>query len=152
MKCWCRSEQAKWTLSERTSARVTLQIGTERRTYELSRESFEGMTSPLMDRTRRLTEEALQEAGMTWTGCRGVLLVGGSTRMPMVREYVTKMAGQPPRTGVNVDEVVALGAAIQASREVGESASDATPQYTLGGKRTITDVNVAQPGRGGRER
>lgn len=136
-----RSEQAKWTLSERTSARVTLQIGTERRTYELSRESFEGMTSPLMDRTRRLTEEALGEAGTSWEKLSSVLLVGGSTRMPMVREYVTRMAGQPARTGVNVDEVVALGAAIQASREVGESASDATPQYTLGGKRTIIDVN-----------
>jgi molecular chaperone DnaK (HSP70) len=51
------------------------------------------------------------------------------------------MAGQPPRTGVNVDEVVALGAAIQASREVGETASDATPQFTLAAKRKITDVN-----------
>ncbi|MGH2031956.1 Hsp70 family protein, partial [Acinetobacter baumannii] len=89
-------------------------LGSERRGYELTRAEFEGMTSPLMDRTRRLTEEALEEAQLDWKRLTGVLLVGGSTRMPMVRQYVSQMAGQPPRAGVNVDEVVALGAAIQA--------------------------------------
>ena len=57
-----RSEQAKWALSERTSTRITLQLGTERRSFELARSEFEAMTFPLMDRTRRLTEEALGEA------------------------------------------------------------------------------------------
>lgn len=128
-----RSEQVKWTLSERTSARVTLQVGAERRSYELSRSDFEAMTFPLMDRTRSLTEEALAEAGLGWSGLGGVLLVGGSTRMPMVRSYVTRMAGAPPRAGVNVDEVVALGAAIQAALDEGVDATDATPQFTLGG-------------------
>jgi molecular chaperone DnaK len=135
-----RSEQAKWTLSERNSTRITLQLGTERRSYELTRTEFEGMTFPLMDRTRRLTEEALEEAKLSWKGLTGVLLVGGSTRMPMVRQYVTQMAGQPPRAGVNVDEVVALGAAIQAAMEVGLSAGDATPQFTLAGARRVQDV------------
>src|SRR5581483_11710837 len=51
------SERAKWALSERTATRISLQLGTERRTYEPSRGEFEGMTFPLMDRTRRLTEE-----------------------------------------------------------------------------------------------
>ena len=74
-----------------------------------ARADFEAMTFPLMDRTRRLTEEALGEADLNWSRLDGVLLVGGSTRMPMVRNYVTQMAGKPPRTGVNVDEVVALG-------------------------------------------
>ncbi len=129
-----RSEQAKWALSDRASTRVTLQLGSERRTYELSRDEFESMTFPLMDRTRTLTEEALSEAKLDWKGLTGVLLVGGSTRMPMVRSYVTKMAGVPPRAGVNVDEVVALGAVIQASMEEGLDASDATPKFTLGGK------------------
>ena len=92
---------------------------------------FEAMTLPLMDRTRRLTEEALGEAGLTWPKLDGVLLVGGSTRMPMVRSYVSQMAGKPPRAGVNVDEVVALGAAIQAAIEVGQSIADATPRFTL---------------------
>ncbi len=127
-----RSEQAKWTLSERSAARITLQLGSDRRTFELTRTEFENLTFPLMERTRRLTEEALGEAGLTWPRLDGVLLVGGSTRMPMVRSYVSRMSGKPPRAGVNVDEVVALGAAIQAAIEVGEPIGDAVPQFTLG--------------------
>ena len=126
-----RSEQAKWALSERSATRITLQLGSERRTFELARAEFEAMTMPLMDRTRRLTEEALGEAGLSWPKLDGVLLVGGSTRMPMVRSYVTQMAGKAPRAGVNVDEVVALGAAMQAAIEVGQSIADATPRFTL---------------------
>jgi molecular chaperone DnaK len=132
------AEQAKWSLSERTSARITLQIEKQRKTYELSRTEFEAMTFALMDRTRRLTEEALEEAGLTWKGLSGVLLVGGSTRMPMVRSYVKEMAGQDPRAGVNVDEVVALGAAIQAGIEAGEATSDAVPKFTLGGSKNVS--------------
>src|SRR5262249_10072955 len=98
---------------------------------ELARSEFEAMTFPLMDRTRRLTEEALAEAKLGWPQLDGVLLVGGSTRMPMVRSYVSQMAGKPPRTGVNVDEVVALGAAIQAAIEVGQKIADAVPRFTL---------------------
>jgi len=138
-----RSEQAKWTLSERTSARVTLQLGAQRKTFEITRDEFEAMTAPLMDRTRRLTEEALGEAGLDWPRVDGVLLVGGSTRMPMVRAYVAEMAGKPPRAGVNVDEVVALGAAVQAAIEVGEDVADARPRFTLGASpppRKVVDV------------
>ena len=127
-----RSEQAKWTLSERSTTRITLQLGKERQSYELSRAEFEAMTFPLMDRTRRLTEEALAEARLDWKSLDGVLLVGGSTRMPMVRSYVTEMAGKPPRTGVNVDEVVALGAVIQAATLEGQTIADALPRFTLG--------------------
>jgi len=135
-----RSEQAKWALSDRASTRITLQLGTERRSYELSRAEFESLTFPLMDRTRRLTEEALEEAKARWKDLAGVLLVGGSTRMPMVRSYVTQMAGAPPRTGVNVDEVVALGAAIQAAMEVGADTTDAKPQFRLAGAARVRDV------------
>ena len=136
-----RSEQAKWSLSERTSTRITLQLGTERRSFELARSEFEAMTFPLMDRTRRLTEEALVEAELTWPRLDGVLLVGGSTRMPMVRAYVSQMAGKSPRTGVNVDEVVALGAAIQAAIEVGEKIGDAVPRFTLSASGPQAAVN-----------
>src|SRR3954453_17831641 len=135
-----RSEQAKWTLSERTTTRITLQLGTERRSYELTRAEFESMTFPLLDRTRSLTEEALAEASMSWKDLSGVLLVGGSTRMPMVRSYVTEMSGAAPRAGVNVDEVVALGAAIQAAMEVGQGAESAAIGFTLAGARRVQDV------------
>jgi len=138
-----RSEQAKWALSDRTSTRVTLQLGRERRTYELTRAEFEGMCHPLMERTRRLTEEALGEAGLDWPSLGGVLLVGGSTRMPMVRAYVTGMAGAAPRAGVNVDEVVALGAAAQAAIEEGDATPGGAgpgPRFTLPGARRVRDV------------
>ena len=135
-----RSEQAKWALSDRNATRITLQVGAERRSYELTRAEFESMTFPLMDRTRTLTEEALGEAKRSWGDLSGVLLVGGSTRMPMVRSYVTRMAGAPPRAGVNVDEVVALGAAIQAAMDEGQETSDATPRFSLPGARRVIDV------------
>jgi molecular chaperone DnaK len=135
-----RSEQAKWALSERSATRITLQLGDERRGYELTRAEFESMTFPLMDRTRRLTEEALDEAKLAWKDLGGVLLVGGSTRMPMVRAFVTQMAGAPPRSGVNVDEVVALGAVIQGAVEEGLETSDASPQFRLAGARRVHDV------------
>jgi molecular chaperone DnaK (HSP70)/uncharacterized protein YegL len=141
-----RSEQAKWQLSERSSTRVTLQLGSERRSFELTREEFEGMTFPLMDRTRKLTEEALEEAGLRWPDLTGVLLVGGSTRMPMVRRYVTEMSGQPPKAGVNVDEVVALGAVIRAAMLEGEATADARPKFTLGGS-TTPHFTLTGPGR-----
>lgn len=135
-----RSEQAKWTLSERTATRVTLQLGTERRTYELTRQEFEIMTSSLLDRTKLLTEEALAAAELRWSDLAGVLLVGGSTRMPMVRSFVALMSGKPPRVGVNVDEAVALGAAIQAALEAGIEPGDARPKLTLVGSKRIHDV------------
>ncbi len=134
------AEGAKWTLSERTAARITLQIGTVRKSYELARAEFEAMTYPLMDRTRRLTEEAVAEARLDWSGIAGVLLVGGSTRMPMVRQFVRHMSGRDPRAGVNVDEVVALGAAVQAAIEEGREATDATPRFSLAGARRVSDV------------
>src|SRR5262249_53851083 len=99
------------------------------------------------ERTRRLTEEALAEAGLSWPKLDGVLLVGGSTRMPMVRSYVSQMSGKPPRSGVNVDEVVALGSAIQAAMEVGEPIGDAVPQFTLGASRSPTGPAPFAPAR-----
>ena len=135
------AEAAKWTLSERANTRVTLQFGSNRRSFDLARTEFEAMTFPLMDRTRRLTEEALAEARLSWDKLSTVLLVGGSTRMPMVRSYVKKMSGRDPKAGINVDEVVALGAAIQAATEAGESIGDAVPKFSLGGGgRRVSDV------------
>jgi molecular chaperone DnaK len=134
------AEGAKWGLSERASTRITLQFGSVRKSYELTRAEFEAMTFSLMDRTRRLTEEAIEEANQTWDRIAGVLLVGGSTRMPMVRQFVKRMSGRDPRAGVNVDEVVALGASVQASLEEGKSSTDATPTFSLGGARRVIDV------------
>ena len=89
---------------------MTIQHGELRETFEITRGEFERLTADLMERTQLLCEEVLGNVGMSWDQLTGVLLVGGSTRMPMVHEYVRRMSGKPPALGVNVDEVVALGA------------------------------------------
>ena len=81
---------------------------------KLSRSKFEQMTEDLLDRCRRPFEAALKDAGMDAGKLNEVVLVGGSSRMPMVQELVRKLTnGKEPNKGVNPDEVVAIGAAIQ---------------------------------------
>ncbi|MBM3690337.1 MAG: molecular chaperone DnaK [Actinobacteria bacterium] len=80
----------------------------------LSRAQFEQMTSDLLDRTKAPFEAVIKDAGIKLDDIDQVVLVGGSTRMPAVTELVKKMTGKEPNKGVNPDEVVAIGAALQA--------------------------------------
>ncbi|MEW6405630.1 MAG: molecular chaperone DnaK [Chloroflexota bacterium] len=81
---------------------------------KLSRAKFEQMTEDLLERCRKPFEAALKDAGMTAANLNEIVLVGGSTRMPMVQELVRKLTnGKEPNKGVNPDEVVSIGAAIQ---------------------------------------
>jgi molecular chaperone DnaK len=86
----------------------------------LSRSEFERMTDDLLEKTRAPFEQAIKDAGISVSEIDHVILVGGSTRMPAVRKLVTDLAGQEPHQGVNPDEVVAVGAAIQAGVLKGE--------------------------------
>jgi molecular chaperone DnaK len=101
----------------------------------LSRSEFERMTADLTERTRAPFERAIKDAGVTMSEIDHVLLVGGSTRMPAVASIVGELAGKEPNRGVNPDEVVALGAAIQAGVLTGDVSGilllDVTP-LTLG--------------------
>jgi molecular chaperone DnaK len=110
-----RCEKAKKQLSQRSQARISFSHEGEKETYTLTRAQFEEITKDLMERTQLLTKQVLEDAGLNWKQLDGVLLVGGATRMPMVWQYVEDMSGKKPMTGVNVDEAVALGAAIQAN-------------------------------------
>ncbi len=80
----------------------------------LSRKEFERLISPLLDRTITICQQALDDAGITPQEVNGVVLVGGSTRIPLVRRRVEEFFSQPPLADVNPDEVVAVGAALQA--------------------------------------
>ena len=80
----------------------------------LKRSEFEQMTEDLLERTRAPFEHALNDAGIAAKDLETLILVGGSTRMPAVQALVTQLGGQEPNKGVNPDEVVALGAAVQA--------------------------------------
>jgi molecular chaperone DnaK len=86
----------------------------------LTRAQFEQMTSDLLDKCRVVFEKALADAGVSKGQLNHVILVGGSTRMPMVQDLVKGLTGKEPHKGVNPDEVVAVGAAIQAGVLRGE--------------------------------
>ena len=80
---------------------------------ELTRSKFDALTADLVDRTIKLSRQALSDAGMTVNDVQKVILVGGSTRIPAVQEAVKKLTGKEPFKGINPDECVAIGAAIQ---------------------------------------
>jgi molecular chaperone DnaK len=126
-------ERAKQALSARQSASVPVQHGQHQRTYTFTRTLFEELTRDLLERTQTLTENTLRSAGKQWSDIHGVLLVGGSTRMPMIRTSIKQASGKEPMTGINPDEAVALGAALQASIE-----SEQTD--TLTGQRKTVDA------------
>ena len=102
---------------------------------KLTRAEFQKMTERLLERTRGPFERAVADAGVTTSGIDHVVLVGGSTRMPAVQELVEQLTGKEPHRGVNPDEVVAAGAALQAGVLTGDVKDilllDVTP-LTLG--------------------
>ncbi|MCZ6519069.1 MAG: molecular chaperone DnaK [Actinobacteria bacterium] len=81
---------------------------------KLSRSEFQKLTEDLLERTRRPFEQVIKDSGVSVDEIDHIVLVGGSTRMPAVQELVKKLTGKDPHRGVNPDEVVAAGAAIQA--------------------------------------
>jgi molecular chaperone DnaK len=113
------AEEAKVELSSRKETTVNLPFiaatdeGPLNLEETISRATFESLTSELVGRTVGPTEQALEDAGYSKGDIDEVILVGGSTRMPMIQEKVEELAGQEPKKNVNPDEAVALGAAIQ---------------------------------------
>jgi len=113
------AEQAKKELSSAPSTSISLPFlfhdGTTPRNLErsLSRSQFERMITPVIDKTLEPCRKALQDAGLSASDIDEVILVGGSTRIPLVQEKVTAFFGKTPNRSVNPDEVVAMGAAIQ---------------------------------------
>ncbi len=87
---------------------------------KLSRAKFEQLADNLFQRCLKPCEQALKDAGMNISEIDEVILVGGSTRIPKVQEIVEKFFGKKPHKGVNPDEVVAVGAAIQGAVLTGE--------------------------------
>ena len=88
----------------------------------VTRKMFEALTEPLLKKTRVATRKALRDASLAAADIKGTVLVGGATRMPQVRTGVHHLFGKPPLTNLNPDEVVALGAAMQANLLAGNHA------------------------------
>jgi len=120
------AEKAKKELSGVVSTTVSLPFITvvdgvpQHLEVNLSRSKFDELTASLVERTMSPTRQALSDAGMTSSDIDKVVLVGGSTRIPAVQEAIKKLTGKEPHKGVNPDEVVALGAAVQAGVLTGE--------------------------------
>ena len=114
-KLWRECEDAKRTLSARQKASVACDHQGISARIEITRQQFEEATQDLLDRTRFTTTQTLRAAGLDWKDIERVLLVGGSTRMPMVHEMILQLSGKQPDDSVAADEAVAHGAALHAS-------------------------------------
>ena len=156
------AEKAKIELSSSASTDVNLpfitatQDGPKHLNINLSRSKFEQLVDDLIDKTAAPCEAALKDAGLSASQVDEVILVGGSTRIPKVQELVKKIFGKEPHKGVNPDEVVAIGAAIQGGVLAGDVKDvlllDVTPLSlgieTLGGVMTkLIEANTTIPTR-----
>lgn len=122
---WRECEDAKRALSARKKASVTCQFRGEALRVELTREQFEAMTRDLLDRTQFTVRQVLRAAELDWGAVDRVLLVGGSSRMPMVVDMLRQLSGKEPDASVSPDEAVAHGAALQAGLILAKSAGRA---------------------------
>ncbi|CBI39294.3 unnamed protein product, partial [Vitis vinifera] len=154
------AEKAKIELSSLTQTNISLPFitatseGPKHIETTLTRAKFEELCSDLLDRLRTPVETALRDAKLSFKDLDEVILVGGSTRIPAVQDLVRKMTGKEPNVTVNPDEVVALGAAVQAGVLAGDVSNivllDVTPLSlgleTLGGVMTkIIPRNTTLP-------
>lgn len=113
-RLWRECEDAKRTLTARQRAIVGFDYRGHALKVEITRDKFEELTRNLLERTQFTTRQTLQAAGLMWKDIDRVLMVGGSTRMPMVARMLEQLSGKPADGSVAVDEAVAHGAAIHA--------------------------------------
>lgn len=154
------AEKAKKDLSGVSQTQISLPFitadasGPKHLELTLSRAKFDDLTSSLVEKTMGPTRQALKDSGLNASEIDKVILVGGSTRIPAVQEEIKKLTGKDPHKGVNPDEVVALGAAVQAGVLSGDVKDvvllDVTPLSlgieTMGGVSTrLIDRNTTIP-------
>jgi molecular chaperone DnaK len=110
-----RAETAKITLSSMPQTKVILSADGFTKTIVLDRPTFADISHHLLDETEVIFSEVIEEAGLLWNEVNKILLVGGSTRMPAVAELIERVSGLKPSRELHPDEVVALGASLQAA-------------------------------------
>ncbi len=119
-----KSRAAKEFLTANAEARISASLGSgETVDVTVAQKEFQDMTRHLVAKTLGPTRKALRDAGLEWSEVKGVVMVGGATRMPHVHQMVAELFGQTPLTNLDPDKVVALGAAIQANVLAGNKTS-----------------------------
>lgn len=145
------AERVKKQLTSKDVVKIPITYHSIRGMVEITEEIFESISQFLMGTTKDVTERLMDSVKMTWDQIDGVILVGGSTRMRMIQKYVREMSGKEPLGGVNVDEAVALGAAIRANiTEKGDAIPviggffDRTKKSAISikGAKSVTDVTA----------
>lgn len=139
------AEKLKRNLTQRTEAEIKVKYEGNIGKYKLSEKEFRQMTRPILERTGELINTMFKENNMSWNNIDDIILVGGSTRMKMVEDYIKEISSKPALRGINPDEAVALGAALLA-----KSISDTASKFSLGGEvgfeltvgnKKVEDVN-----------
>jgi len=130
------AEEAKHTLTARPKTTLMVRHGGHSLELTITREQFEELTEDLLERTAYTTRQVLAATGLTWPQINRVLLVGGSTRMPMVPRMIEQLSGQKPDHTVHPDEAVARGAAIFAGYLLRRRDPNAKPTFK------VVDVNA----------
>ncbi|MDB4940928.1 MAG: Chaperone protein HscA [Labilithrix sp.] len=118
------ARRVKHGLTDAPEVEVENPLGTEPASFVITRERFDALVAPLLARAGAACKRALRDAETKVEELDGVILVGGSTRVPAVRAYVAKLFGKAPLADIDPDEVVALGAAVQANILAGQSTGD----------------------------
>lgn len=135
-----KAEIAKKSLTTVTQTTIILSINGRQAKIKITRSQFEELTKDLLKITQDRVEDALEAAGKSWTDINHLLLIGGSTRMPMVRSMMKSISGIQPEFNINPDEAVALGAAIQAYLCEQNNASESDSSIFGDAMPIITDV------------
>jgi len=119
------ARRVKHELTDQPTSTFALSLGEREFAHELTREAFDALILPVVERTGPACRRALKDAGIKPAELDGVVLVGGSTRVPLVRSFVKKLFEREPLTDIDPDQVVALGAAVQADILAGSQQNDA---------------------------
>jgi molecular chaperone DnaK len=134
------AERAKRTLSKLNQASVTCTHNGKVLTVPLTRAEFENLTRDLLTRTRLTTQQVLRQAGLGWDRVDRLLLVGGSTHMPMTSQMLQEISGKAPDNSLAVSEVVARGAAIHAGICAARAGGGETALWAVFGQ--VVEINV----------
>lgn len=136
------AEAVKKQLTSKDEVTVPIVYKNIHGTVTITEELFEDISDFLIGATKELADNLIESIGLSWSDITGAILVGGSTRMRMIHSYVRNMSGKEPLSGVNVDEAVALGAAIRAN--IDDLGKSIIPNVMgmLGGKKSVNVIGA----------